>query len=414
MRTVLLVAFHFPPIAGSSGLQRTLRFAQYLPEFGWTPIVLTVTPDTYEEIDEGLLAQVPSHCTVVRTACIDAGRHLSFLGRYPHFVAIPDRWSSWRWWAVRAGARLVRERRVDAVWSTYPIATAHEIGAAISRRTGVPWIADFRDPMAQPGYPPDRRRWEAFRRIEGTAAERAARMVFVSPSAMQLYRRRYAQTPGDRFVLIENGYDESSFEGIAEAAPRRKSRTPVLLHSGIVYPKERDPTALFVALGRLAASEAIRPGDFVLRFRAAVHESLLRNLARKHGVEEYVDLQPPIPYLDALREMLDADALLLMQGANCNEQIPAKLYEYLRAARPVFGLADPNGDTGRKLSELGYSHVIALESAEEIESALPDFLARLHAETLPTAGSAAASLYSRRTLTRRLAALLDSVVADSR
>jgi glycosyltransferase involved in cell wall biosynthesis len=411
VRPLLLIAYHFPPVFGSSGLQRTLRFAQYLPEFGWQPIVLTVRPDAYEQTDERSLAQVPAGCEVVRTRCLDAGRHLSIRGRYPAFAALPDRWASWQLWAARAGERLARERGVRAIWSTYPIATAHKIGATLARRTGLPWIADFRDPMAQEGYPADPRRWQAFKRIEETAAEQASRLVFVSPSALELYRGRYPGTPPERFVLIENGYDESSFDGLPTVAVKKQGEPPVLLHSGIVYPSERDPGALFEALGRLARDHRIEPGDFVIRFRASVHEDLLRTLADRHGVSALIDIQPAIAYREALSEMLGADALLVMQGANCNEQIPAKLYEYLRAGRPIFGLADPAGDTGRTLAGLGYPLVTPLESADAIERALPAFLQALRAGTLPIAQRAVVDRYSRRTLTGRFAALLDQVTA---
>lgn len=411
MRPVLLIAYHFPPLSGSSGLQRTLRFAQYLPEFGWQPIVLTVRPEAYEQTDERSLAQVPAGCEVVRTRCLDAGRHLSIRGRYPAFAALPDRWASWQLWAARAGERLARERGVRAIWSTYPIATAHKIGATLARRTGLPWIADFRDPMAQQGYPADPRRWQAFKRIEEAAAEQASRLVFVSPSALELYRGRYPGTPPERFVLIENGYDESSFDGLPTVAVKKQGEPPVLLHSGIVYPSERDPGALLEALGRLARDHRIEPGDFLIRFRAPVHEGLLRTLADRHGVSAFIDIQPAIAYREALSEMLGADALLVMQGANCNEQIPAKLYEYLRAGRPIFGLADPAGDTGRTLAGLGYPLVTPLESADAIERALPAFLQALRAGTLPIAQRAVVDRYSRRTLTGRFAALLDQVAA---
>lgn len=413
MRPVLLIAYHFPPLSGSSGLQRTLRFAQYLPEFGWKPIVLTVRPSAYEQVDERSLVQIPQGCEVVRTRCLDAGRFLSVRGRYPAFTALPDRWASWQLWGVRAGERLCRERGIRALWSTYPIATAHKIGAALAARTALPWIADFRDPMAQEGYPSDPRRWRAFKRIEESAASNAARLVFVSPSALAMYRERYPETPAERFAMIENGFDEASFEGLPDAGTRQRAGPPVLLHSGIVYPSERDPGALFAALGRLSASGRIRPGDFVIRFRASVHEDLLRRLASEQRVEGFVEILPPIPYRDALQEMLDVDALLVMQGANCNEQIPAKLYEYLRAGRPILGLADPRGDTGRTLAALGYPFVTKLESADEIEAALPDFIRALGAGTLPVAGREIADRYSRRELTGRLAGLLEAV-ADNR
>lgn len=412
VRRVLLIAYHFPPLAGSSGLQRTLRFSQYLPQFGWKPTVLTVRAHAYEQTDNRLLSQLPAECEVVRTTCLDARRHLSIMGRYPEFTALPDRWASWQLWAIRAGLRLCRERRVEAIWSTYPIATAHKIGASLARRTGLPWIADFRDPMAQVGYPPDPRRWQAFKRIEESAASSATRLVFVSPSAREMYRDRYPRTPAERFELLENGFDESSFDDLPTGDRVARDGPPVLLHSGIVYPSERDPTALFQALGRLASQDRIRVGDFVIRFRASVHEPLLRNLAHEHRVEAFVDIQPAIAYRDALQEMLVVDALLVLQGANCNEQIPAKIYEYLRAGRPILGLADPDGDTGRMLSAMGYPFVTALESADAIERTLPAFLRALRESTLPVAARTSVDRYSRRALTGRLASMMDAIVEE--
>lgn len=409
----MLVAYHFPPFSGSSGIQRTLRFAQYLPDFGWRPIVLTVMPSAYDSIDQRSLTSIPSTCEVVRTRCLDASRHLSIGGRYPALAAIPDRWSSWRFWGVRAGQRLAAERGIEAIWSTYPIATAHLVGAEIARRTALPWIADFRDPMAQDGYPTEPRCWQAFKRIEERAAANAARMVFVAPSALEMYRQRYPAAPSDRFVLIGNGFDEDSFTGLV-ARERSVHGPPVLLHSGIVYPSERNPTALFEALGVMSKAGRIEPGDFIIRFRAAVHETMLHDLSVRHGIQPFIDIQPAIPYRDALREMLEADALIVMQGSTCNEQIPAKLYEYLRAGRPILGLTDPIGDTALMLRELGYVHLAPLESAQAIERLIPEFLDMLNAGTLPVLPPSQIDRHSRRALTGRLAALLDTVVDEHR
>ncbi len=415
-RSVLLIAYHFPPAVGSSGLQRTLRFAQYLPLFGWQPVVLTVQPTAHEVTDPRSLADVPAGCEVVRTPCLDAGRHLSIGGRYPRIAALPDRWASWSLLGLRPAIRLVRSRRISAVWSTYPIATAHRLAASVARRTAVPWVADFRDPMAQEGYPEDPRRWKAFKGIEEDAVSSAARLVFVAPSAQRMYRARYPEVDPERFVLIENGYDESAFAGIDAPSPAqgRHPGTPVILHSGIVYPSERDPRALFTALGMLSREKRIRPGDFVLRFRAPVHDELLRGLGSAHGVTQYLEILPPLPYRDALAEMAQADALLVLQGANCNEQIPAKAYEYLRTGKPVLGLADPNGDTGRLLAAMDVPLVTPLESEAGIAQTLPEFLSRLREGRWPHPQRSKVEHFSRKALTARLAELFDTVTDEHR
>jgi hypothetical protein len=121
-----------------------------------------------------------------------------------------------------------------------------------------------------------------------------------------------------------------------------------------------------------------------------------------------------MPYGEALNEMLRADGLLLMQGANCNEQIPAKLYEYFRARRPILGLADPSGDSGRTMQHQGLVHIAALENAEAIEAAFTAYLRSVRPDSPPTTPKSSLDVMSRRGRARQLAALLDAVVAPLR
>ena len=125
---VLIVAFHFPPQTGSSGVLRALKFCRYLPEFGWMPTVLTVKPSAYERTDAMQLNDIPTDVDVLRVFSLDARRHLSFRGSYPKVLALPDRWSSWLLAGVAAGLRAIKRKQIDAILSTYPTATAVMIG----------------------------------------------------------------------------------------------------------------------------------------------------------------------------------------------------------------------------------------------------------------------------------------------
>ena len=276
MKRLLMVAFHFPPLAGSSGVQRTMRFAQSLPEFGWEPLVLTAHPRAYEQVAADLEKEIAPTLVVRRAQAWDSARHFAVRGRYPRLLACPDRWISWKFDAVRSGMAMIDQLRPAALWSTYPIATAHVIGAELARRSGLPWIADFRDPMAQEGYPSDPRVHRAFVAIEQATASCAAAWTFTSPSAARTYAGRYPQA-ASRMHVIENGYDESSFAGVdGNARPALNEGALTLLHSGIVYPSERDPSQLFAALGLLRQRSPALLQRLRLRFRGAVHEDLLR------------------------------------------------------------------------------------------------------------------------------------------
>jgi glycosyltransferase involved in cell wall biosynthesis len=412
MKRVLMVAYHFPPLAGSSGIQRSLRFVQQLPRFGWQPLVLSANARAYERTSTDLDDEVPSGTVVRRAFALDASRHFALAGRHLGVMARPDRWSSWKFDGVRQGMRLIRKYQPHAIWSTFPIATAHVIAAELHRRSGLPWIADFRDPMAQDGYPSDPVTWRQFDAIEACTIRNARFSMFTTPSAARKYRARYTEQ-ADRIVVLENGYDEESFAAIEEAgvvdAPLHPGAT-TLLHSGAVYAGERDPTQLFVALGRLWRSGAIAPDTLKLRFRASANDDLLRRLAAEHAVEPFIDLCPPIAYRAALKEMLLADALLVMQGASCNEQIPAKIYEYLRARRPILCLSDPAGDTATVLRAARGNAIVRLDDADEIVARLPDFIRALHANAVAMPDMATVLGASRHGRTEVLARHLDDAI----
>lgn len=413
MKRVLLVAFQYPPMAGSSGIQRALRFSQYLPRFGWEPIVLTVNPRAYEMTSDDQMSQIPGSVHVERAFALDAARHLSIGGRYMKAMARPDRWSSWHWWGVRAGMRLIRDFKPAAIWSTFPIPTAHRIGMNLHRRSGLPWIADFRDVMTEEGYPADRRLARSWGRLESEIIEACSVAVFTTPGAARMYADRYPRKASDRFLLIENGYDEEVFSGV-EAMPKcaveqRSSRMIRLVHSGVVYPSERDPTHLFAAMRTLKDSGAIGSENFRLLLRASGHDSHIAALASAAGVSDLIELGAPIPYREALQEMMAADGLVVLQAENCNRQIPAKIYEYLRAGRPVLGLA--SGDTAGALRAAGIDTVARLESTDEIMRLVVRFLDLLRSGHAPIARAESIHGHSRLAKSQELATILDATTS---
>lgn len=403
-----MIAFHFPPFAGSSGVQRTLRFVQQLPRFGWQPIVLTVHPRAYERTSQDLLQDIPEGVVVERAFALDSARHLAIGGRYPGAFARPDRWKSWSLGAIPAGLRLIRQHRPSVIWSTYPIPTAHRVADRLHRLSGLPWIADFRDPMAQDGYPEDPKTWAAFERIERSAIAQAAYSIFTTRGAAGMYRSRYPENAG-RIRVIENGFDEESFTGVTGGAALIPGKT-TLLHSGLIYPVERDPTQFFETLAALWKAGRISPDTLTIRFRAPAHDKLILGIAERLGVLPFVECLPPIPYREALGEMMRADGLLVMQAANCNEQIPAKVYEYLRSQRPLIGLTDPMGDTADLMTRAGVRHIAPLDAPDQIATTLMAFLEGLRDGSVTAPASELVAQHSRLSRTSELVEILGSIV----
>jgi glycosyltransferase involved in cell wall biosynthesis len=407
---VLMVAFHFPPLTGSSGLLRTLKFSRYLPDFGWQPVVVTAHPRAYDSIDpcaeESSLNDVP----VIHAFALDTKKHLSFRGAYPDLLALPDRWVTWVLGGVPAGLLAIRKHRAEILFTTFPICTAVLIGLILHRLTGKPWVVDLRDSMTEDGYPRDPRMRRFWRWIERHAVRCAARVIFTTPSTRRMYLERYPDLPAEKCLVISNGYDEEDFTALSLRQNAPAAEKPLrLLHTGTLYPEERDPRPFFCAVSRLKSEGRIGKDNLQIAFRAPGSENLYRSMLDEMDIADIVQLQPHIPYRQSLQECADADALLLFQAANCDHQIPAKAYEYLRVQRPVLALTTQTGDTANLLNETGGATIVDLASADDIYRELPSFLDAIRAGKHPVADRSRLERYARHNQARDLAACLSLV-----
>ncbi|HEU0196475.1 MAG TPA: hypothetical protein VFQ88_04555 [Nevskiaceae bacterium] len=408
---VLMVAFYFPPGTMGSGHLRTLGFARYLPASGWQPLILSARAMAYPRTSPVMPGTIPPGCVVQRALAFDAGRHFALAGKYPGFIARPDRWASWWPAAVWHGLRLIRRHRVNAIWSTYPIMTAHHIAYTLARLSGLPWIADFRDPVSgsiagtSHSAAASQRRWE--RRV----VDAAARVVFTTPSALRDCAVHYpnAEAQG-RLSVIGNGYDESAFADLPRPPPLGPGRPLVLVHSGLLYRDGRDPLPFFAALAQLRDARAIGAASVRIVLRASGSESVFRQALEQFQLTGMVTLAPPVGNREALLEQARADGLLLFQGARFNRQIPAKLYEYLRIGRPILALVDAHGDTAAALHEAGAPDGVAIDDVGAIVAGLSQFIGALRNGTAQTVKPGVVARYARSAGAARLAGLLDGAM----
>jgi glycosyltransferase involved in cell wall biosynthesis len=407
---VLMVAYHFPPQTGSSGLLRTLKFSRYLPDLGWQPVIVTAHPRAYESTDPRAEKSLPDDLPVSHAFALDTKKHLSFRGAYPDFLALPDRWASWVLGGVPAGLLAIRKHRAEILFTTFPICSAVLIGLILHRLTGKPWIVDLRDSMTEDTYPRDPRTRRLWRWIERHAIRRAARVIFTTPSTRRMYLERYPDLDTQKCLVISNGYDEEDFTALSLHQHALDAEKPLrLLHTGTLYPDERDPRPFFRAVSRLKSEGRISKENLQIAFRAPGSENLYRTILDEMNVADIVQLQPHIPYLQSLQECADADALLLFQAANCDHQIPAKAYEYLRVQRPVFALTTQTGDTANLLNETGGATIVDLASADDIHRAFPPFLDAIRAGKHPVVDRSRLERYARHNQARDLAACLTLV-----
>jgi glycosyltransferase involved in cell wall biosynthesis len=407
VKKVLIIAFHFPPQAESSGYLRILKFCRYLPEQGWQPHVLSVNPRAYERTNPWQLSEIPSCVEVDRVFALDTRHHLSVGGHYLRMMALPDRWVTWCLGAIPAGCRALRDGGCDAIFTTFPIPSAVLIGWILHQLTGKPWVADFRDSMTEADYPRDPLTWKCHRWLEKKAIRHASRLIFTAQSAVKMYLERYPELSPERCSLILNGFDEEDFKTlVAKPAPSPPLR---LMHMGLLYPIERDPLPFFKAMSQLQKDGRVNPSRVRIELRASGYESHYEQIIRNEGIENLVHLLPPLPYQQALQECMDGDGLLLFQAACCDHQIPAKVFEYVRLAKPILALTSLAGDTASLLKQTGGATLVDLADWQAIYRIFPDFLSAIETGSHPTPIVELVRGYSRKKQAEKLARLLDQV-----
>jgi glycosyltransferase involved in cell wall biosynthesis len=414
VKRVLVVAYHYPPEGSSSGVLRTLKYTKYLPAHGWAPHVLTLQEAAYPIVDPTLLAQIPESVSIHRTRGFDVARRLSIAGMYPGFLAVPDRFAlSWWPFAVARGLRVIRRLGVDALYSTSPQPTAHLIAATLKAATGVPWVADFRDPWIEDGaHPrPGSLRYGVESRLERMVVRTADKVTVTTPLLGREFLHRYPFLSPDKVVTIFNGYDERDFEGLKFEPPDDFE----ILHTGLVTPSFRDPAPLLRAVAAL-----IRRGELVARdTRVAflgggeyLASQAFRDLVAQLDLDGVVDVGTRVSYQEALARLGRASVLVLLQASDDTRAlIPAKGFEYLRAGRPILALTLP-GATAELVQTTRSGVVVDPTDVEGIGRALVELRDADWALERRDDGFPGIDRFERRALTAQLATLLDELTGS--
>lgn len=395
-RTILMVALEFPPCQ-SAGVQRTLKFAEYLTELGWQVVVLTVDESVYVVKDKQV--SVPDSIKVYQCHSFDASRDFSIKGKYFAWSKTPDRWWSWAIKAIPLGKKLIAKYKPDVIWSTYPVSTAHFIGYKLQQYSKLPWVADYRDPL-QCRYDNNVLQYSSLPKwIEKKTIQHCTKAVFTTDNAAQLYRRLYADEKLTKFAVIENGFDEANFKNI-QIVNRQNTDKFTLLHSGAIYENGRDPSKLFQAISELQQEGLLNQNNFELVFRSATADRYIKQI-KSLEIEPLVHFKASVPYKESLAEMAATSALLLVQGKLFNNQIPGKAYEYIRCNKVILALTPKMGSTGLLLQQVDLTEVV--EEPEEIKVAITNML------TQSASNGRETSSFSRYTKTQQLDLLLKSL-----
>jgi glycosyltransferase involved in cell wall biosynthesis len=343
VKRLLLISYYFPPLGGS-GVYRALRLAKYLPRHGWAVTVLCARERVRALKDPSLLGEVPAGVRVARARSVEprtpliALRRMGLPGlvrRIEPWLLVPDDHRGWVPFATARGRRVLRELRHDAVVSTAGPYSAHLVGLALRRRTGTPWVADFRDEWTTNPYLRDRypTRWHRSwnRRLERRVLRAADRVTCVSAPWLESIRSVAPGLDDATFAVLPNGYDGEHFTGEDPPLPERFR----VLYAGTFY-GHRSPEPFLEGARRAVESGRVPREDLEIVFLG--HGSA--GCAEAPGLQGVLRAVEHRPYFESLEWMRDAALLLLVvppEGGIGNHT--GKLFPYLAARRPILALA---------------------------------------------------------------------------
>ena len=429
-RRVLMICHAFPP-TGGPGVQRSLKFAKYLPEFGWRPYIWSAGPLRGLPPDRTLLAEIPT-CAERRTLpAAEWDRRLSTTGALGWRVEamlrglldrlVPDDCVDWALRSYGPMLRWARRERINAIYSTYSPASNHLLGLLLKQATGLPWVADFRDLWTDNYAYHCSRAWQhrANVRIENRILHDADSVVCVADPWTDLLRRHVDTRQAGKFHTIMNAADLDDFD-LGPTAPRPPRQGAL----GARF------TLTFVG-------HAIR-----LRFPPVIREGLSRfcELAAAHGIPVCLrmvglvssDLHPWVESLgadveclgyrehgDAVAEMVRAHALLLTvtdypQGCQARPDPSAKLFEYLAAQRPIFLIGPADTVAARIVSECRAGVCSPLDAETIARNLLVPAQEWSRGELRAGCPPEKLAPYTREGAARQLAALLNGLATRSR
>ena len=291
--------------------------------------------------------------------------------------------SQWSWFplAARRGYALCREVGPGLIYSTGGAASAHIAAGRIARRTGIPWVAEFQDPLVHGDWYRGKVARKAFALAERYVCAHASRVVFLTEEAR---RRAAARTSlGDRGRCIYPGAEPPP-----EPPPRRRNGAPLrFAHLGS-FGGSRNPAVLLEA-ARLLLDERPELAETVRFDFYGNCDANSKRLLREFPREGVVTFHGRVSRSASLAAMREADVLVLIQNVAdySAETIPSKVYEYLVAGRPILALAHRNPELAGMLTGLGHT-VAEAADAGLVRGALSEIHRRWEAGALVTpAGS---------------------------
>jgi glycosyltransferase involved in cell wall biosynthesis len=437
MREVLFIAYYFPPLGGS-GVIRPLKFAKYLPQYGWKPTILTVSKGDSFVFDDTLLSELSDQVTVERVEAVQLLKtsqakniaerlkpakqgesitrllrsSLARLLRALYFsVFIPDDKVGWLVPAVRKASQLKQRHNFEIIFATSPPQTNLLVATQVKRRLKIPVIIDYRDEWTTDPHkrePNFITKW-LNRYLEKRVINNSDAITVMSKGVLNNLYEAKLVTKTNKIIckILPNGFDPADFNVTTSALLTEKFK---IVYTGSFYGELRVPDPFLHALHVwLRIAPEVR-NDLQVLFQGSIYPQH-QNLRNELQLNDILQISDPVPYHQAVATQQLASILLLIMGKGEGTAIlPGKVFEYLGAKRPILAIVHPEGEAAALIKRTNTGVVVDPDDTHAIVKALQDFYTEWRTgEISYSPVDDEVKLYSRREQARQLCDLFEQI-----
>jgi len=423
MKKLLYISYLFPPVGGS-GVQRSMKFAKYLPQFGWEPVML---------VANHLFLKQPKDNTLCHDVCVRSYPCFSpdirwlyklLWGLRLHWLVdainrnclLPDPEVLWLPFAKHGVKRVLREHKIDLVLITAPPYSALFLGAYIKKHYGIDYCVDYRDlwvlGVGRADNPASKRVQILEQKWEANILAGARQVICVNELMAAKLADKYPQLRRSKATGITNGYDESDFIPMPQYKRQAKMN---IVFTGSLYDRFQ-PDIIWEAVSALISEGLLPEEDISIGIYGKNSPAfVLGRYANDPTISRVVSIHSYLAHKDSIEKICTADALLLFSpsGKHSDTDSHSKLFEYMRSYRPILAVINPNSIGADILKPCGTCIIANSASLKSIK----DAIIQLHNawkmnEQRFNPDYNYVSRYERKAITVKLAIVLDNALVE--
>jgi glycosyltransferase involved in cell wall biosynthesis len=431
MKKVLIITYYWPP-AGGIGVHRCLKFAKYLREFGWEPVICTAENPEYPVLDDGNFKDVPGGVKILKTKIWEPYRIFKFItGKRvedrihnifleedkPSFahklgiwirgnIFIPDARKFWIRSSVNFLSRYLKENPVDVLFTNGPPQSTHMIAYGINKKLGIPWHADFQDPWTQVDYFPQLMLNPISKRIHENMEQRVFRNADKITICSDTWKGDLESIGARDVGVIVWGYDEDDFKNIS--VPLSTKFT--LSHFGSLGP-DRNAKTLWKALSIISKENKQFADDLEIELVGFIGHAIVEEI-NSLGLSDKLKLSAHMSREETLERMHRAQLLLLILNdmPNVKGRLPGKLFEYLSARRPCLVIGPEESDASKIVHNVNAGYTCDFNDLGKTLVTIKEIYKK-YKDGVLFSNQTDISQYSNKNLTKKLAGFLDQIIS---